>query len=209
MSSLEKLYAKYDYLAQEYARKINNPELYGYEREDIVQEFRLKIYTSIMSYAKRFAEYKATGKYEPVPLEFYLRSALNNHKKDYFAKFGKSISKNSMSIQNVEFDVGIDNNLDLDFTVCLKTKQMVIGGFDCLKGLSDVERQAFLFYTHKGMTLKEIDKLFSKKYGSKISNFVSRHKKKVIDDLSNLGITPNEHEYDNQEVIYHYSFSND
>ena len=53
MKMSEKLYHRYEYLAKRYESKIFSYEQLSFEYEDLVQEFRLKIWTSIKSYGKR------------------------------------------------------------------------------------------------------------------------------------------------------------
>ena len=43
----ELLYEKYEYLAKKHAAKIYSYEELSYEYEDLIQEFKIKIFTSI------------------------------------------------------------------------------------------------------------------------------------------------------------------
>ena len=55
MKQSEKLYLKYEYLAKKYANKIFSYEELSFEYEDLLQEFRIKIFTSLKSYGRRYA----------------------------------------------------------------------------------------------------------------------------------------------------------
>jgi len=74
----EKLYFRYEYLADKYARKIFSYEELSFEFEDLVQEFKIKIFTSIKSYGKRWGKYKRNEASKPVPIRFYLEAACSN-----------------------------------------------------------------------------------------------------------------------------------
>ena len=50
----EILYSRYEYLAGKYASKIFAYEQLSFEYEDLLQEFRVKIFTSIKAYAVRW-----------------------------------------------------------------------------------------------------------------------------------------------------------
>ena len=52
-SMTEKLYLKYEYLAKKYAGLISSYELLSFTREDLEQEFRIKIFTTIKKYGVR------------------------------------------------------------------------------------------------------------------------------------------------------------
>ena len=50
----EQLYERYEYLAYKYANKMFSYEELSLEYEDLLQEFRIKIFTSIKAYGHRW-----------------------------------------------------------------------------------------------------------------------------------------------------------
>lgn len=83
MKSVNKFYSRYEYLVKEYASKIEITDK-SIEHCDMEQELRLKLYTSIIAYGKRWKNYKLTGKLKPIPLEYFLKTALNNRLIDIY-----------------------------------------------------------------------------------------------------------------------------
>ena len=77
MKPSEKLYMKYEYLAKKYAARIFAYEELSYEFEDLVQEFRLKIFTSIKAYGRRYARYRRGEDSKPVHIKYYLVTLLS------------------------------------------------------------------------------------------------------------------------------------
>jgi hypothetical protein len=160
-SVILKFYNKYEHLASTYAKQIFNYERYGYEKADIVQEFKIKLYTSIISYAEKLQEYKETGKYKPVPIEFYLKSAMVNKVKDFVRKFNTEdvANTNKISIQDNNFDYSVYN--DMASELDLKNHVCVINGVDLLENLALLEKFVFVLYL-KGHTIREIKRKFKK-----------------------------------------------
>ena len=160
-TAIESLYGKYEYMAAIYASKIFNFERYGYEKEDIVQELRIKIYTSIISYAEKWAEYKRTNRYKPVPIKFYIKAAMVNKVKDFIKLFNMEQVENidKVSIQADGFDHSqfntIESNLDINNCVC------EINGVDLFEGLHGRKKQAFALFL-KGFTIPELNERFTK-----------------------------------------------
>ena len=83
MKQSEKLYLKYEYLAKKYANKIFSYEELSFEYEDLLQEFRIKIFTSLKSYGRRYAKFRRGEASKPVPLRFYLEAACSNKARDF------------------------------------------------------------------------------------------------------------------------------
>ena len=159
ISAIQQLYSSYEYMAKSYAEKIFNYERYGYEKEDVIQEFRIKIYTSIISYSEKWAEYKKTGKYKPVPIEFYLKTAMVNKVKDFIKLFNMPIIENvdKISIESDGFDYSefstITSVISLNEDVC------EINGVDLMSGLVGRKRTIFCDYL-LGYSIKEISAKF-------------------------------------------------
>ena len=117
-TAILKHYNTYEPLAIEYAAKIFNSEYTGMEIEDIAQDLRIRIFTSVITYGEKWGDYKkiiAGGGYAPKPIDiqYYIRSALANKVKDYIKRLG------SETKQDVRWET-IDNmdrkNIDLRYT---------------------------------------------------------------------------------------------
>jgi hypothetical protein len=154
-SAIQKLYDKYEYMSKNYAEKIFNYQRYGYEKEDIIQEFRIKIYTSIITYSEKWAEYKNTGKYKPVPIEFYLKTAMVNKVKDFIKLFNMDLVENidKISIENDGFDYGESNTITS--VMSLSDNICEINGVDIFQGLIGRKKTIFSDYL-SGFTIREL-----------------------------------------------------
>jgi hypothetical protein len=164
---IEKFYLRYEHLASTYASQIFNFERNGYERQDVVQELRIKIYNSIIAYCKKWTEYRATGRYKPVPIEFYIKTALVNRTKDFIREFNYETVENcdKISIQRHSFDYAeqhmVDSDIDLNKCVC------EINGVDLMKDLTGNQRKCFSLYI-KGFTITKLKSMFSKQFNAEL-----------------------------------------
>jgi len=160
MDATTKIYHRYEYLANIYASKLYNYELLGMERQDIVQELKLKVFTTIVSYGKRWKDYKETGRYKPIPLLYYLQRAINNKLKDMMRHITDQSKIRGISIQSTNFDYG--NNFSNDYTIIdFKNKEVLVKGVDLLDGLDKYKSNIFCLYL-KGFPIKTISKAFRK-----------------------------------------------
>lgn len=155
--TIQKFLAKYDYLAKQYAGKVFNYERAGYQKSDIEQEFRIKIYTTILAYGERWSEYRRTNRYKPVPIEYYIKNALGNKLKDLIKQFNLMRVENEDKLNFDGVDVGTHNTMVSD--VDLKKLKMVINEVDCLEGLNTDQKRCFILYL-KGYTIGQLQKIF-------------------------------------------------
>ena len=164
---IEKIYLRYEYLANNYASQIFNFERSGYERQDIVQELKIKIYNAIMAYINKWEEYRKTGRYKPVPIMYYIKTALVNRTKDFIRELNYETVENSdkLSIQRDNFDYSvqhnIDSNIDLNKCIC------EINGIDLLQGLDWLEKRCFVLHI-KGFTLTKLRSMFIKHFNAEL-----------------------------------------
>lgn len=160
------LYQKYENLAPLYARKIFGYDKAGYEFEDILQEFKIKIYTSILAYKRKWEEFKKTGRYKPIPLEIYLKSALSNRMNDFIKQFnnGKDDGVEKISLEN-KIDIGYISSGGIKYS--FKNCTLEINGINLCEGLlTKDQKRCFLMYA-QGFSLAKIQKAFAKKFNSK------------------------------------------
>lgn len=167
-------YNKYKHLATEYANKVFNYERYGYEKSDVIQELNIKIYMSIVRYSKQWAEYRETGTMKPVPLEYYLRTAMVNKVKDFIKKFNQNnianIDKISIGEEDNSVDVGssttMESKIDLNHCIC------IINDVDILLNLKGDRKICFSKFL-AGFTINELSKEFKE---INVNNLIEMHK---------------------------------
>ena len=149
----EVLYNRYEYLAKKYAGKIYSYEELSYEYEDLVQEFRIKIFTTIKSYGKRWSAYRKGEKPKPVPLRYYLEGACSNKVKDFMKYISRENYKTR--IDEISYDYGINNETE---TVPNKNR-FFLNGVNLLEGLTGKERAIFSLYL-RGYTNTFLNKVY-------------------------------------------------
>lgn len=140
MTVAEKLYFKYEYLAKKYANKIFSYEELSYDYEDLLQEFRLKIFTSIKSYGRRYAKYLRGEAPKPVHIRFYLEAACGNKSRDFIKYISRENHK--ISIDNLKYDFGIVDDSVIDPI----RNRFVINDVNLLEGLTGKEKAVFSLY---------------------------------------------------------------
>lgn len=172
----EVLYERYAYLAEKYASKIFSYEELSLEYEDLLQEFRIKIFTSIKAYAVRWKKYRKTGYNKPVPIKFYLEAACSNKANDFIKLISRENYKTRMD--DIDYDFGVVQDSEID---CSRNR-FIVKGIDLLEGLTGKERMIFSLY------LRGYNKGFlSKVYFSKKCE---RAKKKEVIDSGDEPFTP-------------------
>ena len=185
-----KFYNRYEYLASYYASKISGYGKLGLEKEDIIQDMKLKIWESIPKFIDAWARYRE-GDYKPSPMKFYLILVLKNKSKNYFKLVEKNMKNVSMS--EVNFDYGIESNPDT--IVNLKENQVVIDGVDLYQGMNEVERKAFQMRL-KGHKLGTINKLYGKKATEDLS-------KKIREQIEMLRVNHADLKHSMDSKVFH------
>ena len=105
MKPSEKLYQKYEFLAKKYANKIFSYHEISFEYEDLLQEFRVKIFTSIKSYGRRWSKFRKGEAPRPVPMRYYLEAACGNKARDFIKYISRENHKVSIDEINYEGEV--------------------------------------------------------------------------------------------------------
>jgi hypothetical protein len=135
----EIFFNKYEYLAIFYARKLFKLQFLSFDKDDIFQEFRIKLYDIIIAYGHRWYEYKNKERGKPIPLIFYIRASLNNFVYDYIQEIKKTsgaqyiLPNNFESMDYGETETTI-SSIDLEKGVC------IIDGQDIFSNLNPEER---------------------------------------------------------------------
>jgi DNA-directed RNA polymerase specialized sigma24 family protein len=184
--TIQKYIKQFEPLAKQYASKVFNYERTGYEKSDIVQEFRIKIYTSLLAYGQKWAEFKRTGRYKPVPLEYYIKTAMVNKFKDLVKQFNQNDVSNVDKVSFEGVDIGEHNTMESD--IDMTKLRVVINEVDCLEELKDKnQKRCFILYL-KGFTITELKKLFQGKFNAETVIHqqldVLRGKKQLLMDYS-------------------------
>ena len=140
MKPSEKLYQKYEFLAKKYANKIFSYHEISFEYEDLLQEFRVKIFTSIKSYGRRWSKFRMGEAPRPVPMRYYLEAACGNKARDFIKYISRENHK--VSIDEINYDFGVENDNNIDPIA----NKFIVNGVDLLEGLSGKERAIFSLY---------------------------------------------------------------
>jgi len=164
----EKLYHRYEYLANRYASKIFSYEELSFEFEDLVQEFRIKIFTSIKSYGRRWAKYRRNEASKPVPIRFYLEAACSNKMRDFMKYISRENHKTR--IDDINYDYGVED----DTKISPEKNKFIVNGIDLLEGMTGKERVVFSLFL-RGYNTKILNKVY-------FNNEEKKIKKQVIDN---------------------------
>lgn len=165
MKMSEKLYHRYEYLAKKYASKIFSYEELSFEYEDLVQEFKIKIFTSIKSYGRRWAKYRRNEASKPVPIKYYLEAACSNKMRDFMKYISRENYKTR--IDNIHYDYGIED----DTNISSEENKFIVRGVDLLEGLSGKERAVFSLFL-RGYNTKILNKVYFNNDEKKINKQV-------------------------------------
>ena len=134
MKPSEKVYLKYEYLAKKYASKIFSYEALSFEYEDLVQEFCLKIFTSIKAYGRRYARFLRGEAPRPVPIKYYLEAACGNKARDFIKFISREGHK--VRIDDIDYDYGTEQDSVTD----TRANRFIVNGVDLLEGMRGKER---------------------------------------------------------------------
>ena len=168
MKPSERVYLKYEYLAKKYASKIFSYQELSFEYEDLVQEFRLKIFTSIKAYGRRYARYMRGESSRPVPIKYYLECACGNKARDFMKYITREGHK--VSIDDINYDFGVVDETTVDTT----GNCFIVNGVDLLEGLSGKQRAVFSLFL-RGYNISFLRKVY-------FSNAKERALRKAVRD---------------------------
>lgn len=153
MKTSEKIYLRYEYLAKRYASQIFLYEELGFTMDDLIQEFKLKIFTAIKAYGRRWAKYRKGEASRPVPIRYYLECACGNKKRDFMKYISNENHK--IRIDEINYDFGIED----DYIIDVKVNKFVVRGVDLLEGLTGKERLIFSLYL-RGYNISFLRKVY-------------------------------------------------
>jgi RNA polymerase sigma factor (sigma-70 family) len=166
-----RLYEKNEHLAKYYASKVFNEHHISLEREDVVQELRIRLWSAIETYLRNYKQYKKTGIAKPVPLKYYLKTVMINKVKDFIREINAVPSTVSMS--DIQFDYGQEDfNVEVDF----RNKRVMVGLTDILHDVPEDEKKFFMLYL-KGFPISKINKI--NKSGKSAKNSIKKNIEKM------------------------------
>lgn len=166
------IYLKYEHLAKFYARKIFNAGHISMDLKDLEQEFKLKLYSSILSYGNRWADFLEGKVSRPVPLKYYLKLACVNKVKDFIKFINREQAM--LPIDGLSFDYGIE-----DSSVDIERGVYAINDIDLLQGLNDKEKKIFVLHL-KGFKLFTIKKVLkNEEKGTTIERVIREQSNKL------------------------------
>lgn len=140
MKASEKVYKELEYLAVKYANKLHSYEELSLERDDLLQEFRLKIFTSIKAYGRCWLAYRRGEASKPVPLRYYVECACSNKSNDIIRAIRRENYK--LRIDQTAYDYGVEDTVQVNSS----EDKFVLNGVDVLANLTGVKRVIFSLY---------------------------------------------------------------
>ena len=153
MTRVEKIYHRYEHLATNYARVIWDANNIGMDKEDLEQELRIKLFLAIKSYGKRWKEYKESGRIKPVPIEFFLKTVMNNKVKDFI----RDIHKMPLSsLDNMNFDYGREDHQELE----LLGSNIMIGDVNLIDLFKKKQRKVMRLLILKDFDQEEVYRIY-------------------------------------------------
>lgn len=157
------LFERYQYLAVQYSAYLRDAHKIGYTQEDVQQELSIRLYTSIISYGKRWKYYRETGRRKPICLKYWLQTTMNNRIKDFIKK------ASNQPIYSYSFSDG-DNSIDIGFNethdeskIDIPNHTFIVAGVDLLEGLTKPEAICFSLYV-QGKQIVELKRVFKRHF---------------------------------------------
>ena len=181
---IEKWYMRNLYIPKQYVGKLGGYEKLSWERSDVLQELNIKMLMTIKAWGRRYREFQHTGRYKPVPVDIFIRTAMNNRLKDFFKyveRVPKTQSVTYASEGGSRFDI-ISHSNELGETVIdLPGKRLLICGEDVLQGLGTKREKAIFMLNFMGFKPQELDRKFSKP-GFCPSAIVATHQARLMNN---------------------------
>lgn len=186
MTTIENIYNRYDYLCGYYASKIIIPSNSPYEKDDIIQELRMRLFMSIQTYSVKYSKFLETGSGKPIPLQFYVKTVLINRTKDLMKEV--NTSNLNLSIQSSGLNFGTDKK---EFSY--ENYNLVIDGENILDLFSGDERVIMKLLLIKNFDQKEVVKKFKNKI--EIKETIEKGLEKIKEFLNKRNENVNEFYY--------------
>lgn len=173
---VERWYLQNIKIPKQYVGKLGGYEKLSWERGDVLQELNIKMLMTIRAWARRYREFQHTGRYEPVQVDIFIRTAMVNRMKDFFKYVERAprFAEINYASEGGGIDI-ISNSENIGETVVdLLGKRLMICGEDLLVGLNSKKEKAVFILNFIGFKPNELDKKFSTP-GFVPSQIVSTH----------------------------------
>ena len=193
-SMTEKLYLKYEYLAKKYAGLISSYELLSFTREDLEQEFRIKIFTTIKKYGVRWGKYRRGEISKPVALKYYIETACSNKRKDFMKYIEREGGK--VYIDDINYDFGVEEGS----IIAPESNTFIVRDVDVLEGLEGIERSIFSLFV-RGYDKRALARVYSAKVNITKSESLVKVTK-IIDDQRQYLLDTYGDELTKQKQVY-------
>lgn len=157
---VERVFQKFVGLPVHYSYLVNNFEKLGITRSDIAQELNIKMLYTIRAWGRRYAEYQQTGRYKPVSIDIFIRTALKRRVLDFF----KKISNQPHSTSVV---VGIPNECSNSLKIethltsfSLNEKKLQLNGVNLLSFCETKVEQSIVLLVVSGVKVSDVEKRY-------------------------------------------------
>ncbi len=152
---LDVLYEHYQYLANQYARQVFSYGQLSYEFEDVLQEFKIKIFSAIKAYGKVWSAYRRGERPRPVHMRYYLKTACVNKKNDFVKYINREGYK--VRIDNDDFNIDFGSSAFVKFEP--EEDKYIVNGIDLLENMQGREREVVAMY-FRGYKKSELNKVY-------------------------------------------------
>lgn len=165
---VENWYKRHEKIPRQYYGKLGGYEKLSWERSDVLQELNIKMLMTIRAWGRRYREFQHTGRYPPVQVDYFIRTAMANRLKDFFkyVERAPSFREINYASEGGKIDI-VSHSANLGETVVdLPGKRLMICGEDLLVGLETPLEKAMFIMNFMGFKPHELDRKFSN------SNFI-------------------------------------
>lgn len=160
---VETWYKRHEKIPKQYVGKLGGYEKLSWERADVLQELNIKMLMTIRAWGRRYREFQHTGRYEPVQVDIFIRTAMANRLKDFFKYVERAprFQEINYASEGGKIDI-VSHSANIGETVVdLPGKRLLICGEDLLVGLNTTKEKAVFILNFMGFKPHELDKKFS------------------------------------------------
>lgn len=185
---IDKFYQRHLSIPRQYLSRVGSYERIGWERSDVLQELNIKMFMTIKAWARRYREFEHTGRYAPVDMAVFIRTAMVNRVKDFY-KLIERMPKSTEITYATEGRIDIvDHTPNFGETVVdLRTKRLFVCGENLLEGLPDSFSRTMFMLSFMGFRPHELDRRFSAmahaNSASLPSQIVQTHQQHLFSDI--------------------------
>lgn len=176
-SKIEKIYFRHEKMVDYYASKVFNERNVSLTKDDIKQELKMRLWSAIQTYLKKYEDYMKNDGVKPIPLPFYLKTVMINRIKDFIKEIN---TVQNVSVEEVSYDFG---RSDFSSNICLEDKSISVGHTNILEDFTDSDRK-MLFLSIRGVDIKKISKIYKGiNVEKKLDNLYSDVKERILENI--------------------------